>query len=262
MPTKHFTIFGDPVEHSLSPTMHGYAIEGLGLQADYTKTHLTEACQMRAQFMAHFDGANVTVPHKEAAYAQADEVRGIAQEIKAVNTLIKEGENMIGYNTDAEGFWLSMQRDFPDVKSALILGAGGTAKAIAHILTQKGIDLTILNRSAQRLEQLKAFECYTWENFTPKAYDIIINTTSAGLEDATPPTPLKILNPLLDQARYAHDVIYNRQTPFLQLAKTHDLPAKDGADMLLFQGVLAFNLFYQNRFDPAEIERYMRKAFD
>jgi len=259
---KKFTIFGDPVEHSISPKMHTYAIEGLGLDASYSKTLLTEACQLRPRFMEEFDGANVTVPHKNAAYAQADEVRGIAKDIKAVNTLIKEDNNMIGFNTDAEGFYLSMVKDFKDVKSALILGAGGTAKAIAYILRQNGIEVQMLNRSEGRLRDFTEFESFTWESFNPKRYDIIINTTSAGLEDNTPPAPLDILNPLLKEAKYAMDVIYNKETPFLRLAKEADLKCKDGADMLLFQGVLAFNIFYDNRFEFEQIEQYMKKAFD
>jgi len=154
MKDKHFTIFGNPVKHSISPTMHTYAIKGLGLDATYTKTLLEGACELRKIFLENFDAANVTVPFKEAAYAQADKVRGIAKEIGAVNTLINENGTMIGYNTDAEGFYRSML-DLGEVRSALILGAGGTAKAISYILKEKGIDVTILNRSKKRLQSFQ-----------------------------------------------------------------------------------------------------------
>ncbi len=259
--TKRFTIFGDPVKHSISPKMHTFAIDGLGLDATYTKTLVEDACKIPTIFLKEFDGANVTVPHKEAAFNLCDEVRGIAKDIKAVNTLINKDGNMIGYNTDAEGFYLSMSRDFKDIKTALILGAGGTAKAISFILKQKGIETSILNRSKNRLKDFSEFERFDWESFKPTSYDIIINTTSAGLNDESLPAPKEILDQLLSNTKYVIDVIYNKDTPFLKLAKNHNLPTKDGADMLLYQGVLAFNLFYENRFEFEEIERFMRKAF-
>jgi shikimate dehydrogenase len=260
MKAKKFTIFGNPVEHSISPKMHGFAIEGLGLEATYTKTHLEDACHLRDIFLESFDGANVTVPHKEAAFGQADEIRGIAKEIGAVNTLINESGSMIGYNTDAEGFYRSML-DFPDIKSALIVGAGGTAKAISYILKKEGIDVTILNRSASRLEEFKNFKTATWESYKPSYHDIIINTTSAGLEEEMLPAPEDIMITLFNNTTYAMDVIYNKETPFLKMASAYAIPHKDGADMLLYQGVLAFNLFYHDRFSFDEIEPLMRKAF-
>ncbi len=260
MSSKRFTIFGDPVEHSISPRMHTFAIEGLGLDATYTKTRLEGACRLRTIFLESFDGANVTVPHKEAAFGQCDEVRGIAKEIGAVNTLINEEGNMIGYNTDAEGFYRSLQ-DFGEIKSALILGAGGTAKAISYILKQKGISVTLLNRSAKRLESFEGFKTYDWEHYKSSYHDIIINTTSAGLLEETLPAPESIMIDLFSHCKYAIDVIYNIETPFLKKAKTFQLPVKDGADMLLYQGVLAFALFYHDRFTFEEILPFMKKAF-
>ena len=260
MSSKKFTIFGDPVEHSISPTMHTFAIDGLGVDASYTKTHLEGACRLRTIFLESFDGANVTVPHKEAAFGQCDAVRGIAQEIGAVNTLINEDGHMIGYNTDAEGFYRSLL-DFGEIKSALILGAGGTSKALSFILNAKGIEVTILNRSSKRLKEFKNFKTFDWEHYESAYHDIIINTTSAGLEEENLPAPEAIMIDILSHTKYAIDVIYNKETPFLKMAKSYDLPTKDGADMLLYQGILAFNLFYHDRFSFEEILPFMKKAF-
>ena len=260
MSTKKFTIFGDPVAHSISPKMHTFAINGLGLDASYTKTHLQGACRLRAIFLESYDGANVTVPHKEAAFGQCDEVRGAAKEIGAVNTLINEDGNMIGYNTDAEGFYRSLL-DFGEIKTALILGAGGTSKALSYILKAKGIEVTILNRSNKRLKDFKDFKTFDWEHYESSYHDIIINTTSAGLEEETLPAPEAIMRDIFSKAKYAIDVIYNKETPFLKMAKEYNLPTKDGADMLLYQGVLAFNLFYHDRFSFEEILPFMKKAF-
>lgn len=209
------------------------------------------------------EGANVTVPHKEIAFASCDEVRGIAQKIGAVNTLVKEGARVIGYNTDAQGFFQAIA-SFGKINTALVLGAGGTAKAIAMILKEHNIETTILNRSASRLGFFEehGFTCKEWNGFTCKAYDVIINTTSAGLKDEELPCPEALLNTLLSQASYAFDVIYNKQTPFLRLAHQKGLTCKDGKEMLLYQAVLAFNLFFSNRFDPQHIESIMRPIFE
>ncbi len=100
-----FTIFGDPVSHSRSPLMHNHVFKTLSLDACYTRTHLGDGMKLRDVFFSKaLSGANITVPHKEAAFAACDEIRGIANEIGAVNTIINENGRLIGYNTDADGF--------------------------------------------------------------------------------------------------------------------------------------------------------------
>ncbi len=240
--------------------MHGFAIEGLNLDASYTKTLLEDGSKIKEIFLNEFDGANVTVPHKEIAYKLCDEVRGVAKEIGAVNTLVKENGKMIGYNTDASGFYESI-KEFSEVKDVLILGAGGTSKAISLYLKNKGYNITVLNRSSKRLESFVKFETYDWERFKPKRFDMVINTTSAGLSDSNYPTPREMLEDILKNAKVAVDVIYNKNTPFLAMAKKMNLKTKDGSDMLLFQGVKAFNLFYVEKFEEEEITKFMRKAF-
>ncbi len=258
-----FAIFGDPVSHSVSPLMHNYAFSGLGFPGCYTRYRLAEGSQLRRKFLdLSLSGVNVTVPHKEAAYLACDEVRGIAREIEAVNTIIREEGKLIGYNTDAPGF-LKSALAFGEIRSVAILGAGGTAKALAAIFRREGVETAILNRSSGRLEYFVArgYRACDWEQWKPKAYDLVVNTTSAGLQEQTLPAPGEILEPLLRDARYAIDVIYNRQTPFLQLAKTLGKPAKDGSEMLLYQGVIAFDHFTAHRYDEEEITRWMRRAF-
>ena len=258
--SKKFTIFGNPVEHSISPKMHGFAIEGLNLDASYSKTLVEDGNKIKEIFLKEFDGANVTVPHKEIAFKLCDEVRGIAKKIGAVNTLVKKDGKMIGYNTDASGFYESI-KEFSDIKDILILGAGGTSKAISLFLKEKGYNISILNRSKNRLSSFKEFKTFSWDDFKVSKYDMIINTTSAGLSDKLYPTPKEMLENILKNAKVAIDVIYNKNTPFLHLAKEMGLVTKDGSDMLLYQGVKAFNLFYDEKFDEKEIESYMRKAF-
>jgi shikimate dehydrogenase len=261
MKSKKLTIFGYPVSHSISPKMHTLAIEGLRIDASYTKSELKDGDRLKEIFLKEFDGANVTVPHKEVAFSQCDEVRGDAKEIKAVNTIINESGKMVGFNTDAKGFLLSI-KEFTDVRKILILGAGGTAKAISYILKKELFDVTILNRSQSRLEDFKGFETFTWGDFRFENFDLIVNTTSAGLSDDFLPLPKEMLQKIFANAKYAVDVIYNKNTPFLKMANEFKLPNKDGSDMLLYQGVLAFLIFFEDRFSFEEVEKFMRGAFN
>ena len=260
---KLFSIFGNPVFHSISPRMHNLALEGFHVDGCYIRTPLQDGSKLIEEFNAlKLDGANVTVPHKEFAYNLCDELDEFAKKIGAVNTLVKKNGKIYGYNTDAPGFYKAIE-SFGKINSALVLGAGGTAKAIATILKKNALHVEILNRSKKRLEYFDKhkFTTYSWDEFEPKSYDLIINTTSAGLSDNALPIDEKVLNSLMQKAHFAFDVIYNKKTPFLTLAKQNNLPYKDGADMLLYQGVLAFNLFFDNKLDNETITAHMRGAF-
>ncbi len=258
-----FTIFGDPVAHSRSPLMHNHVFNTLTIDACYTRTHLVDGSKLRQTFFdKNLKGANITVPHKEAAFLACDEVRGIAKSIGAVNTIVNEDGKLIGYNTDADGF-IAALHSFGEVKTALILGAGGTARALGLVLRQNGINPTILNRSTSRLEYFTKndFLTYTWENFSCEEYDLIINTTSAGLGDDNLPVPIPILTSLLQTAQCAIDVIYGKETPFLAYVKKANIPYKDGSDMLLEQGVLANYLFLHGAISTDVIHPIMHKSF-
>jgi len=258
-----FTIFGDPVHHSRSPIMHNSVFKALTIDACYTRTHLIDGTQLRQTFLdKDLKGANITVPHKEAAYKACDEIRGFANQIGAVNTIVKEDGRLIGYNTDAEGFYTAIQ-SFGPLTNALILGAGGTARALAIVLRHHNIVPTILNRSDNRLGYFleNNFTAFTWENFTPECYDMIINTTSAGLTDNELPLPNELLIPLLSSAKGAVDVIYGKQTPFLHEVTKLGLPFKDGSDMLLEQGILANALFLDNLVSTQTIRLVMQQSF-
>ena len=260
---KLFSIFGNPVSHSISPRMHNLALKGLHVDGCYIRTPLEDGSQLINKFKSlQLDGANVTVPHKEFAYELCDELDEFAKKTGAVNTLVKKGNKICGYNTDAPGFYKAIE-SFGKIKTALILGAGGTSKAIATILKEKNIDVTVLNRSKNRLDYFiqNDIKAYSWDTFELNSYELIINTTSAGLSDSSLPLDEKLLTTLMQQSKFAFDVIYNKQTPFLTLAQKNNLTCKDGADMLLFQGVLAFNLFFDNKLNNEQITKQMQGAF-
>jgi len=252
---KLFTIFGNPVSHSKSPRMYNKCFKFYKMNNYcYTRTLLENGEDIIKTFRKlQISGASVTVPHKEWAYKLADEVKGIAKEIKAVNCLIQEGDKIVGYNTDAEGFFESIS-EF-NYENVLIIGAGGTAKALSKMF--KNAD--ILNRSEKRLIDFKNHKTYTWDNFENKKYDLIINTTSAGLSDNNLPAPKEILEKLFKNAKYAVDVIYH-ETPFQKLAKSYGLKIKDGSDMLVYQGVLQFEKFVDFEIDKKEVAKLMKSV--
>ena len=260
---KLFSIFGDPVSHSRSPLMHNCVFKHLNYDACYTRTHLIDGDKLRDTFLSlKLSGANITVPHKEAAYKACDEVRGFANKVGVVNTIVLEDNKLIGYNTDADGFIYAIS-EFKDIKTILVLGAGGTAKALVSRFLEDDIKVSVINRSEARLAYFKELGCdtYTWDKFEVKRYDLVVNTTSAGLKDDNLPAPKELIQKLLSYKPYVADAIYGKLTPFLQLAKQNNLIYKDGADMLLGQGVLANELFVNFELNKDDIKKEMKKSF-
>ena len=261
---KQYTIFGNPVEHSKSPQMHNAGFKHINFNGVYSKTLLEDGNDIAKVFLENnFSGANITVPHKEYAFANANIVDDIAQKIGAVNTYINENGKIKAYNTDAPGFYKAIE-EFTNIKSVLLLGAGGTAKAIAVILRHNNIDVTVLNRSNNNRDFFINLGCkfYDWDGMRllysaggiVLKYDLIVNSTSAGLKDEFYPAPLELLKPLIQNTNYIFDCIYGKLTPFLQIAKEYEKPYKDGEDMLLYQGVLAFELFTDTKASKELIE--------
>jgi len=259
-----FTIFGNPVSHSKSPLMHNLSFKGLEYDGCYTRYKLEDGTQLRDKFFdLDMTGANITVPHKEEAFKACDELDEFAQKVGAVNTIVKKEGKLYGYNTDAPGF-LKAIKEFTEAKRVLFLGAGGTAQSSSVILRDAGYEVTLLNRSAGRLERYKkeGFKTYTFESFeATQNYDLIVNMTSAGLEDENLPCPQSILDTVIPTAMACIDVIYGKETPFLKFAKEQNKPTKDGSDMLLYQGIIAFEYFTNHQFTFNEIEKHMQKAF-
>ena len=261
---KLFTIFGNPVSHSKSPLMHNYSFNGLDYNACYTRYKLEDGSQLRQKFFdLDISGANITVPHKEEAFKACDVLDEFAQKVAAVNTIIKKGEKLYGYNTDAPGFLKAIE-EFKNIKTVLFLGAGGTAQSTSVVLRDAGYEVTLLNRSETRLKRFKEdnFQTYTFETFDMSLkFDLIVNMTSAGLEDENLPCPKEILEKVLPHSIASVDVIYGKETPFLKFAKSYNKPTKDGSDMLLYQGIIAFEYFTNNKFTFDEIKPHMVKAF-
>ena len=261
--SKLYAIFGNPVSHSKSPLMHNFAFRGLKFDGIYTRYLLEDGSRLKEKFLSlGLQGVNVTVPHKEEAFKACDVLDTFSQKVGVVNTIVNKNGKLYGYNTDAPGF-LKAISEFKNIKTVLFLGAGGTAKSTSILLKDAGYEVSILNRSEGRLKHFedKGFETFTFETFEPKAYDLIINMTSAGLEDENLPAPLALLESILPQSKACVDVIYGKETPFLKLAKSYNKPSKDGSDMLLYQGIIAFEHFTKHQYTFDEIKVFMQNAF-
>lgn len=260
---RQFCVIGNPIAHSISPKLHNLAYKRLDICANYSRVLLDDESSLKNTIFGYkLNGANITVPFKESAFKICDEIKGIAKEIKAINTIVNKDGKLTGFNTDAPGFLKSIE-EFDSIKNVLILGAGGTARALSIILKHSGFNVVVVNRSHGRFDFFKAqgFTTFTHEDNLPDNFDLIINTTPAGLKDSNLPLPLHKLDQISKHARYGYDVVYNIKTPFLRFCNERNIKNKDGLEMLLYQAVLAFDIFFDNKYNKSDITNAMKDVF-
>lgn len=264
-------LIGDPVAHSLSPIMHTAAFAVLDFEASY-ESWLTSVADLpgRVATIRGTDvlGANVTVPHKQAVMDLCDDVSPTASRIGAVNTLVPRNGRLLGDNTDAHGF-LQALRALPNasrVRSSLILGAGGAARAVAVALGTNGVgSVYIANRTPTRASALisalgdtglTGLETVPWEDLSSVMADVdlVVNATSIGWHGDDMPIPVELLDRLPSGAS-VFDLTY-RDTALIRAARARDIPVTDGLDMLIHQGARSLELWTGR---PAPIDE-MRQA--
>jgi len=227
--------------------MHTAALCELGLAAQWTYQHLPVPPDLFAETVsalpaAGFAGANVTVPHKEVALALADEATGAARAIGAANTLsFDPGGAIHADNTDAPGLLAALPAD-PRGATALVLGAGGSARAAIHALREAGADRVLVwNRTPAKARAL-AEELGAQAVQPPlPAFDILVHCTAAGLRSGS--DQLKDLPPLADHMSTVMsvvDLVYTaRETPLTALARERGVAVADGLEVLVHQGALS-----------------------
>jgi shikimate dehydrogenase len=258
--TKITGLYGHPVEHTLSPLMHNAAFEHLGLDYCYLpfSVHpdsLKNAVEaIRALNLA---GVNVTIPHKESVIPYLDSVNEEALFIGAVNTIVNQDGRLTGYNTDGRGFMRSLAENnvSPEGKKILIAGAGGASRAIAYYLSKEADKLYLFDIDKMKLEKLSSDLSGIRDNINIlnnaaelEAFDVLINATPLGLK-STDPLPFDIS--FLSPEQTVCDLIY-KKTSLLSLAAQKGCKTIDGLGMLLWQGVLAFELWTRTA-PPVEI---------
>jgi shikimate dehydrogenase len=260
---RRLGILGWPVAHSRSPAMHNAALQALGMKDwRYQLLPVPEdllAETVRALGQAGFVGANVTIPHKQAALGLTEQASEAARAIGAANTLMFAPDGMISAeNTDAPGLIAALDES-PRGISALVLGAGGSARAAVWALREAGAsEVSVWNRTPARAQRL-ARELGVRSVSQPDHADLLVNCTSVGLErSASEPEGLNQLGLTFDQVGkypYVVDMVYRSSpTPLLAAAREHGARTLDGLEILLAQGALSFEL-WTGRTAPLEVMR-------
>jgi shikimate dehydrogenase len=254
--TRAACVIGWPIKHSRSPLIHGYWIRQHGLDAVYRSEEV--APEAFADFIRNLSsrgylGANITIPHKEAAL-ELTEPDACARAVGAANTLWLEDGRLRSTNTDVEGFTANLDDAVPGwaqrAGEAIVLGAGGSARAVVHGLIERGIGrINVINRTPDRSEALRrrfgaAVHPAAWAalpNLLTRC-GLLVNTTSLGM---TGQPPLDIdLGPLPGHATVTDLVYAPLTTSLLSAAKARGLAVADGLGMLLHQAVRGFELWF------------------
>ena len=276
-------LIGWPVSHSFSPAMHNAAAQALGLDWVYVPlpVHPDDVeTAVRGLPALGFRGVNVTVPHKQAVMPFLDEIEAGARAIGAVNTILIDrrpatgNRRLVGYNTDWAGFLADLEALAVDVagRDCLILGAGGSARAVAYGLATAGGRVHVLARRVEQAEQLAAGLAPLFEDsqFSSRPLSelaaavgdcinpLIVNTTSLGMIPDTNTSPWPGNLPFPENA-FVYDLVYNpAETKLMQQAQAAGCLATNGLGMLVRQGALAFRLWAGQEPDVAVMAEAVR----
>jgi len=275
--TKFVGLIGNKLKHSISPQFQQAALDYLGLDIRYevwetAKDELPNVVEGIRD--ASRLGANVTIPYKEAVLPLLDDVDNDARRIGAVNTIVNRGGKLTGYNTDASGFMKALREDggfSPRNKRAVLLGAGGVARAVGFALIGAGVkSLVILNRTQSRGEalawDLKVSDtevvALSWKDGKTLTAltecDLLVNCTSVGMKDSAGEGKSPLGIGLVPKRALVYDVVYNPiETPLLAAAKKAGARTLGGLPMLVYQGAASFELWTGK---SAPIDMMMRVA--
>ncbi len=267
-----YGIIGFPLSHSISPQIHNLAFKTLKIDAQYEKFKIDPSDFENAISYIKtrgWKGFNVTIPFKERIIALLDEIDPISAEIGAINTVKVSGNRWIGFNTDYLGFMRPLENDLNNINSALVLGAGGAARAVVYGLLEKSNikNLIIANRTKSRAEKL----LQSLKNTIKVNIDIIdlndvykpdipinliVNTTSVGMGALKEETPVKILKKFNNSIIY--DLIYNpKKSKLLQLAQAQGCKIINGLPMLIYQADESFKIWTDKHFPEMVINNFL-----
>ena len=260
---KFAGIIGYPLSHSLSPSMHNFIYQKLGIEIVYKKWEIEEQnLKLHIEKINNDDfvGANVTVPYKEKIVPFLDEIKDEAKFTGAVNTIVKNDNKLTGYNTDVYGIEKTLDIKLKNdvIKNAVIFGAGGAAKAALYVLLQKGLkNLIIINRTeANAVKMVDQFNDFNFDhsvltfNEIPQiktaclGTDLIINTTilgmkGSGYEDISP-----IDSSFIDSNSVIFDMVYNpTKTQLIKIALDKNANIIEGLNMLVYQAIKSIELW-------------------
>ena len=253
-------VIGDPISHSMSPLIQNYWIRKNGIDGYYIPIKVQRGeleKKIRHLLELGFLGLNVTIPHKIEAYKLADKVTVEAKKVGAVNTLVFQGGQIIGDNTDTYGFKNSIYRNFPfynfGKQKVLIYGAGGASRAILSVyLTEKANEIRLINRNKKRSSDLcrefsDQIKIYDWcdHEVAITGATTLVNCTSIGTLNGEPfPHNFKGAHP----KAVGIDLVYNpMETSFMRNAALEDIKCINGLDMLVYQAMPGFIEWFKEK---------------
>jgi shikimate dehydrogenase len=253
----------------MSPFIHERLFALSGREASYTLTDIApEELETKEPFLRGLNGFNITIPHKMAIIPQTDRLDDSAKRYNSVNCVANENGKLIGYNTDCDGFTMSV-KDYPMDGKVLLIGCGGVGRMIATEALRSGADLTIgiipqdeelvktfLAEIREKLPQAKVRYALTAQ--LHEKFDVIINASPVGMFPKVDACPVP--DELIDGADYFFDVIYNpTKTLFLRKALAQGKTAKGGAAMLVLQAVRAHEIWNGDSYTQEEIDNIIRE---
>lgn len=252
--TRWAGVIGWPVKHSKSPLIHNYWCAKYSVDAAYLPLPVPpEALPTVIPALPHMGcaGVNLTIPHKELVLPLAQQLDSFAQKIGSVNTLVIRDGALLGYNTDAYGFWQNLESSAKDIKrgAAFVAGAGGAARAVVAALAAAGFaPIYIMNRTREKAEALcdisSQVKAVDWSANPGELAScrLLVNTTSLGMHGQP---PLELALDALPPDALVTDIVYTPlRTPLLKAATARGLQTVDGLGMLLYQAQKAFELWF------------------
>ncbi len=247
-------VTGHPLHHTKSPIMQNAAIKAAGINAIYLKfdsPSLDNICDVIREYAIR--GMNVTIPYKQDIFKILDRVSDTCYEVGAVNTITNSDGVLTGDNTDVEGIKFAFRKKGKDPKDGkvLILGSGGAARAAAFAFTSMGCRLSIAGRNANTVGEISKDFGAEIHDSSVKDYDIIVNCTPIGIVDGQYPTDLTDVH----SGQIIFDMVYERETPILKIAKAKGCGIVDGADMLVGQGAVSFEMWFAKEPDTEVMRR-------
>ncbi|MBV6402430.1 MAG: Shikimate dehydrogenase (NADP(+)) [Anaerolineales bacterium] len=267
--TFHYSLglIGYPLSHSLSPTIHAAALKACNLQGDYSLFPIAPDDKQGLKDLlarlrtGELRGLNVTIPHKQNVIEFLDELTPTAKAIGAVNTIYMRDDKLIGDNTDAAGFLTDLRKSLAESpspfgrgagvreKSAIVFGAGGSARAVIYALLNDGWNITISARRIEQAQQLAtsftqyAVRSMSFTDLPLSTFHLIVNTTPLGMTPNVNDSPLPN-DVSLKPDMLVYDLVYNpRETKLVRDARAQGLSATTGLGMLIEQAALSFELW-------------------